>query len=154
MAAYRHIGSFIGFSLFDDNFNPRFGETLSLSSQIGTLLTSVQFGFAEPYLFDKPIQAGFTVFYSRYSYDQGRQESILYGQNLLSYFNSLGSQNLLNYVNNSRGFTAYASYNLHRTFARVGLTYGYSIQSLTPLTSAATSYFTYLNLKVSGDRTR
>jgi outer membrane protein insertion porin family len=142
-------GSFIGFSYSTNNFLG-LGETLSLSSQIGTLLTSVSFGFTEPYLFDKPFQTGFTVFYQRYSYDQGRQESILLGQNVLGYFNSLGQQNLLNYVSNGRGFTTFITHQLKRSFARVGLTYGYNIQTLTPLTTAATSYFDYLNFEGIG----
>lgn len=143
-------GSFIGFSYSTNNFLG-LGETLSLRSQIGTLLDSVSFGFTEPYLLDKPVQTGFTIFYQRYSYNQGQQESIIYGQNLIGYFNSLGTQNLLNYVQNSRGFTTFASYGLRRRFARVGLTYGYTIQSVTPLTTAAEDYFGYLAFEgVSG----
>ncbi len=95
----------------------------------------MSFGFTEPYLFDKPIQTGFTMFYQRYSYNQGRQASILYGQNLIGYYNSLGQQNLLNYVSNGRGFTTFITHQLKRSFARVGLTYGYNIQTLTPLTT-------------------
>ncbi len=76
-------GSFIGFSYATNNFLG-LGETLSLSAQIGTLLDNVTLGFTEPYLFDKPIQAGVTVFYQRYSYNQGQQASILAGQNLIS----------------------------------------------------------------------
>ena len=142
-------GSFIGFSYSTNNFLG-LGETLSLNSQIGTLLTSISFGFTEPYLFDKPVQTGFTIFYQRYSYDQGRQASILAGENLISYYNALGTQNLLNYVSNGRGFTTFLSYQLKRSFARVGLTYGYNIQTLTPLTSAATSYFNYLDFEGIG----
>jgi outer membrane protein insertion porin family len=137
-------GSFIGFSYSTNNFLG-LGETLSLSSQIGTIISSVQFGFTEPYLFDKPIQAGFTVFYQRYRYDQGQQYSILYGQDLTSYFRSLGSQNLLNYSTNGRGFTTFLSYALRRSFARVGLTYGYSDQSLSPSAGVSSTYFQYLN---------
>jgi outer membrane protein insertion porin family len=137
-------GSFIGFSYSTNNFLG-LGETLSLSAQIGTLLDNITLGFTEPYLFDKPVQTGFTIFYQRYSYDQGRQASILYGQNLIPYFNSLGSENLLNYVTNGRGFTTFASYNLRRSFARVGISYGYSNQSVTPLTPAAVNYFSYSN---------
>ncbi|MBV9084434.1 MAG: outer membrane protein assembly factor BamA, partial [Acidobacteriaceae bacterium] len=142
-------GSFIGFSYSTNNFLG-LGETLSLSSQIGTLLSSVQFGFTEPYLFDRPIQAGFTVFYQRYSYDQGQQASILAGQNLIGYYNSLGTQNLLNYVTNGRGFTTFVSYQLKRSFTRVGLTYSYSTQTLRPLTAAATQYFDYLDFQGVG----
>jgi outer membrane protein insertion porin family len=137
-------GSFIGFSYATNNFLG-LGETLSLSAQIGTLLDNITLGFTEPYLFNKPIQAGFTIFYQRYSYDQGRQASILAGQNLIGYFNALGTQNLLNYVTNGKGFTTFLSYNLHRSFARVGLSYGYSDQSVTPITDAAKTYFAFSN---------
>ncbi|MBV8902650.1 MAG: BamA/TamA family outer membrane protein, partial [Acidobacteriia bacterium] len=139
-------GSFIGFSYSTNNFLG-LGETLSLGAQIGTLLDSVNFGFTEPYVLDHPVAAGFTVFYQRYSYDQGRQASIFANENLLPYFNALGSQNLLNYVSNSRGFTTFTSYALRRSFARVGLTYGFNIQSLKPLTTAAISYFNYLDFE-------
>jgi len=145
-------GSFIGFSYSTNNFLG-LGETLSLGAQIGTLMDNVTFGFTEPYLFDKPIQAGFTVFYQRYSYDQGRQASILAGSNLINYYNSLGTNNLLNYVTNGRGFTTFLSYQLRRSFARVGLSYSYSTQTLTPLTGAATNYFDYLNFQGIGGPT-
>lgn len=139
-------GSFIGFSYATNNFLG-LGETLSLTSQIGDRLKDITFGFSEPYLFDKPIQAGFTVYYQRFNYDQAREASIFQGQNLIDTFNSLGQQNLLNYVSNGRGFTTYMSYQLRRSFARVGLTYGYDIQNLTPLTESARDYFTYLNFQ-------
>ncbi len=142
-------GSFIGFSYSTHNFLG-LGETLSLSAQIGTLMDNITLGFTEPYLFDKPIQAGFTVFYQRYSYNQGQQASILAGQNLISYYNSLGTQNLLNYITNGRGFTTFLSYNLHRSFARVGLSYSFSDQSVDPITTAAQSYFYYTNFEGIG----
>jgi len=142
-------GSFIGFSYSTKNFLG-LGETLSLSAQIGTLLDNVTLGFTEPYLFDKPVQAGVTVFYNRYSYNQGEQASVLAGTNLISYYNSLGTQNLLNYVTNGKGFTTFASYNLRRSFARLGLSYSFSDQSITPLTTAATAYFDYLDFEGVG----
>jgi outer membrane protein insertion porin family len=145
-------GSFIGFSYSTNNFLG-LGETLSLGAQVGTLQDNITFGFTEPYLFDKPIQAGFTVFYTRYSYNQGQQASILAGQNLIGYYNSLGTDNLLNYVSNGRGFTTFLSYQLRRSFARVGLSYSYSTQTLTPLTTAATSYFDYLDFQGIGGPT-
>jgi outer membrane protein insertion porin family len=142
-------GSFIGASYSTNNLLG-LGETLSLSAQIGTLLDNVTLGFTEPYLFDKPVQAGFTVFYNHYSYNQGQQASILAGTNLTSYYNSLGTNNLLNYVTNGKGFTTFMSYNLRRSFARVGLSYSYSDQSLTPLTTAASTYFDYLDFQGVG----
>jgi len=139
-------GSFIGFSYSTNNFLG-LGETLSLSAQIGTLLDNITFGFTEPYLFEKPIQAGFTIFYQRYSFNQGQQASIFAGENLIPYYNAIGGpngQNLLNYVTNGKGFTTFLSYQLRRSFARVGLSYSYTVQSLTTLTTGASNYFQFL----------
>ncbi len=142
-------GSFIGFSYATNNFLG-LGETLSLSSQLGDRIRQVELGFTEPYFFDRPIQVGFTVFLQRFNYNQGVEVSLLSGRNLIPLFNSLGSQNLLNYVSNGIGFTTFASYPLRRSFARVGLSYGYNVQNITTLTTAATEYFTYLNFQNVG----
>lgn len=142
-------GSFIGFSYATNNFLG-LGETLSLSSQLGTRIRQVQFGFTEPYLFDKPIQTGFTLYTQRFNYDQAREASILSGSNLIPLFNSLGSQNLLNYVSNGYGGTVFASYPMKRSFARFGLTYGYDISNIRTLTDAASTYFNYIDFQGVG----
>src|SRR5207302_1749071 len=102
-------GSFVGFSYSTNNFLG-LGETLSLGTQLGTRTRDVTLGFTEPYFLDRPMQVGFTVFMQRFNYNQGREASILSGTNLIPLYNQLGSQNLLNYVSNSRGFTVFASY--------------------------------------------
>jgi len=135
-------GSFVGFSYSTNNFLG-LGETLSLSTQLGDRTRDATFSFTEPYLFDKPIQAGFTVYVQRFNYDQGREVSLLSGRNLIPAYNALGQQNLLNYVSNGRGFTLFASTLLKRSFARVGISYGYSIQNIKTLTDAASAYFDY-----------
>ncbi|MGB6942311.1 MAG: outer membrane protein assembly factor BamA [Bryobacteraceae bacterium] len=142
-------GSFIGASYSTNNFLG-LGETLSLSSQLGTTMQSIQFGFTEPYLLDHAIQTGFTVYLQRYNYDQARQASILEGVNLNSYYNSLGTQNLLNYVQNGYGGTVFVSYPLKRSFARIGLTYGYNISNVKTLTTAAQNYFDYIDFEGVG----
>jgi outer membrane protein insertion porin family len=143
-------GSFLGFGYSTNNL-VGLGETLSLQATLGTIQDNVTLGFTEPYLFDKPLQAGFTVFFSRFDYNQARQASILSGTDLTALYNQLGQQNLLNYVSNSKGFTTFLSYPLKRSFARLGISYSYSIQSVNTLTSAATSYYTYLNfLNING----
>ena len=142
-------GSFIGFSYSTNNFLG-LGETLSLSSQLGTRLTQVQFGFTEPYLLDKPIQTGFTLYVNRFNYDQAREASILSGTNLIPLFNQLGSQNLLNYVSNGYGGTVFASYPLRRGFSRVGLTFGYDISNIRTLSNAASTYFNYIDFQGVG----
>lgn len=135
-------GTFIGVGYSTNNFLGM-GETLSLNTQLGTMTRAATFGFTEPYLFDKPLNLGFTIFFQRYNYDQARQASLLSGNNLISLYNSLGTQNLLNYVTNSLGGTVFVSYPLRRSFARLGLTYGLSRSNISPLTTAATTYFNY-----------
>jgi outer membrane protein insertion porin family len=142
-------GSFIGFSYSTNNFLG-LGETLSLTSQLGTRIRQVQFGFTEPYLLDKPIQTGFTLYTNRFNYDQGREASILSGQNLIPLFNQLGSSNLLNYVSNGYGGTVFASYLLKRGFSRVGLTYGFDISNIRTLTTSASQYFQFIDFQGVG----
>ena len=96
-------GSFVGFNYSTNNFLG-LGETLSLSSQLGTRMRDVSLGFTEPYFLDRPLQLGFVVYLRRFDFDQGREASILAGQNLIPLYNQLGTQNLLNYVQNSHGF--------------------------------------------------
>jgi outer membrane protein insertion porin family len=142
-------GSFIGASYSTANFLG-LGETLSLSSQLGTRLREVRFGFTEPYFLDHAIQTGFTLYIQRYNYNQAQEASILAGTNLIGYYNSLGTQNLLNYVQNGYGGTIFAAYPLKRSFARLGLSYGYNISNLKTLTTAATNYFDYLDFEGVG----
>jgi outer membrane protein insertion porin family len=137
-------GTFVGFNYSTNNFLG-LGETLTLAAQVGTIMKDVSFGFTEPYLFDKPIQTGFMVYLRRYNFNQAQQASLLAGQNLAPLYNSLGSQNLLNYVQNSHGFSVSASYQLHRSFWRTGLTYGFDISNVVTETTAATNYFQYIN---------
>jgi outer membrane protein insertion porin family len=143
-------GTFLGLNYQTHNFLG-LGETLTFDVQLGTVERNVLLGFTEPFLFDKPLSAGFTVYDRRYSYNQARQESILTGQNLLSYYDSLGQNSLLNYRQNSKGFTLFTSYPLRRRFARIGITYGYDKANITTFSDAAAQYFEYLNFNnISG----
>jgi outer membrane protein insertion porin family len=121
------------------------GETLSINSQLGTRMRSVSTGFTEPYFLDRPLQLGFEAHLTRFDYNQGREASILAGQNLIPLFNALGSNNLLNYIQTGHGFSVSASYPWKRTFSRIGITYGYDISDVKTETTAATSYFDYIN---------
>ncbi len=142
-------GSFIGFNYSTNNFLG-LGETLSIDSQMGDRLRNITFGFTEPYFLDRPIQLGFTVFTQRFSFDQGREVSLFTGRNLIPFFEALGKDNLLNYVSNGHGFTVFTSYPLRRSFARVGLTYGYSTSKYQVLSTAARTYFDYINFQGLG----
>jgi outer membrane protein insertion porin family len=137
-------GTFLGLSYSTNNFLG-LGETLGLNGTIGTMSRNATFSFTEPYLFDIPLQLGGTIFVQRFNYNEAQQQSILAGQNLTPLYNQLGQQNLLNYTTNSHGFTMFASYPLRRAFARLGLAYGFTIQNVNTLTTAAQVYYQTLN---------
>ncbi len=54
-------GTFVAFSYSTVNFLGA-GETLELTAQQGKLVKNYSFGFSEPYLFDKPLSAGFNIY--------------------------------------------------------------------------------------------
>jgi outer membrane protein insertion porin family len=139
-------GSFIGFSYSTNNFLG-LGETLSIDSQLGDRIRNITFGFTEPYLFDKPIQTGFTVYTTRFNFDYGREVSLLSGRNLIPIFEQLGQDNLLNYVSQGYGFTTFMSFpwKFRANFSRIGISYGYDRSEYETLSRAATTYFRYLN---------
>ena len=137
-------GAFIGLTYSTNNFLG-LGETLSVQASIGNRQRDLLFGFTEPYLFDRPIQAGFTVYTRKFNFDQARQLSIISGQNL-----NLPSpflQNLQNYTQSSTGFSLSASYPLRRSLKRLGLSYSYDRSSLVAVSDASKILFTNLNFR-------
>ena len=134
-------GSFIGLSYSTNNFLG-LGETLSVQANLGSLQKDVTLGFTEPYLFDRPLTAGFTIYGRRLTYDQARQTAQITGQVLAVTQAQL--QGLQNYTQDSKGFSLNASYPLHRGFKRVGATYSYDVSSLVALTTASKNLFNYL----------
>jgi outer membrane protein insertion porin family len=141
-------GAFIGLTYSTNNFLG-LGETLSVQASIGNRQRDLLFGFTEPYLFDRPIQAGFTVYTRKYNFDQARQLSIISGQNL-----NLPSpflQNLQNYTQSSTGFSFSVSYPLRRSFKRIGLSYSFDRSSLVAVSDASKILFQNINFRgISG----
>ncbi|MFN0167091.1 MAG: outer membrane protein assembly factor BamA [Bryobacteraceae bacterium] len=142
-------GSFVGFNYSTNNFLG-LGETLSLESQLGARVRDVSIGFTEPYFLDRPLQLGFVVYLRRFNYDQGREVSLLTGRNYLPLFQQYGDENLLNYIQNGKGFSVSASYPLRRSFARVGVTYGYDHSNIVVKSTASKQYFEYINFQGIG----
>jgi outer membrane protein insertion porin family len=135
-------GTYIGLTYQTNNFLG-LGETLSIGANVGTLQRSATFGFTEPYLFDRPISTGFTIFGSRYNFDQARQYSLALGYQV-----QLNPNTVQNYVQNSAGFTVFASYPVQKLrFTRLGLTYGFTATSITGLSTAATALFDVLQFQ-------
>jgi outer membrane protein insertion porin family len=143
-------GSFVGFGYATNNFLG-LGETLSFDAQLGSRQRALTFGFTEPYLFDRPIQAGFTIFTSRFNFNQGREASIFSGANLIPLFDQLGQDNFLDFRQNTQGFTTFVSYPLRRSFNRLSLTYRFQRDDLKTFSQSAENLFRFQNfLGVSG----
>ena len=134
-------GSFIGLSYTTNNFLG-LGDTLTVEANIGSLQRDVSLGFSEPYLFDRPLSLGFTVYGRKLSYDQARQSAQITGQILN--ISAAQLQSLQNYTQASKGFSINAAYPLHRSFKRVGATYSYDVSSLVALTTASKNLFNFL----------
>ena len=98
-------GNFVGVNYATNNFLG-LGETLSVQLQWGTFQKLYSFGFTEPYLLDRPITTGFTVFRSDYNYNQLRQLAIYSGINPTALAQSTYGQLYgQNFTQNSDGFT-------------------------------------------------
>jgi outer membrane protein insertion porin family len=135
-------GSFIGLTYQTNNFLG-LGETLTFSAQFGDLTRSFLFGFTEPYLFDRPISTGFTIFSSRYKFDQARQAALLTGQSV-----SINPQFIQNYNQDSTGFTLFASYPVRKlSFTRIGLQYGLTRTNITAFNDASKLLFTQVQFR-------
>jgi outer membrane protein insertion porin family len=139
-------GTFVGLNYSTNNFLG-LGDTLSIGGQVGTLTDNVSVGFTHPYIFDKPLTAGISVYLRRFDYNQGRQISLLEGVNVTGLYNALGSANVLNYIQDSKGISASASYPIKRSFARLGLAVGYDISSIKTESTGAATYFNYLSFE-------
>jgi outer membrane protein insertion porin family len=140
-------GSFIGLNYETNNFLG-LGATLTVQANTGTLSRVLLFGFTEPYMFDRPLSMGFTVYNRRFDFNQARQQSILLGQQI-NLPNSVLNQ-LLDYNQSSTGFTGSMRYAL-RSFKSVGLAYSFDNTTINTFTDASRNLFQTLNFRnVSG----
>jgi len=127
-------GSFFGLEYSTNNLFGR-GEVLSLNLAAGNRQRSFQFSFTEPYIKNRPVTAGFTLFaYSQKFFGEGTflsqntaaQQS--FSQSLLG-INNTGEENL--FTRNSIGASIFASAPLSEfyrkrpftQFSRIGLSY-------------------------------
>jgi outer membrane protein insertion porin family len=131
-------GAFVGINYSTNNLFG-LGETLQVQASVGNRQRNILFGFTEPYLFDRPLQFGFTVFTQRYNFDQARQLEIFSGQRVNLAQNVL--QTLQNFTQATTGFTTSISYPLHRSFKRIGITYSFDNSSTQVFSDASRALF-------------
>jgi outer membrane protein insertion porin family len=131
-------GAFIGTQYQTNNFLG-LGETLSISANLGNLARNIQFGFTEPYFRDRPISLGFTLFTSKYDYNEAKNYQATSGSPL----NFSQSQlNLIqNYNQNTTGGNISVAYAIPRSFKRIGITYGYNTSNIQAFSQASSNLF-------------
>ncbi len=129
-------GSFLGLSYETNNFLG-FGETLAVTLQGGTRQSQYQFSFTEPYLFDRPLTTGFTLFKTSYTYDQARE---LFGLDPSKLPSGLGLENRLNFEQKGAGFNVFGSYPF-KIWNRFGLNFGINHSQTSAINPATEDYF-------------
>jgi len=141
-------GTFIGLSYSTNNFLGK-GETLTISANLGNLERAINFGFTEPYLFDRPLTAGFNIYFTKFIFDQAREAALFTGQQIS--LPSALQENLQNYTQSSKGFTVNFSYPIRRSFKRIGISYQLDNSSIVALTTASKTLFDFLQFSgISG----
>ena len=134
-------GSFFGLEYSTNNLLGR-GEVLSFNLAAGNRQRSFQFSFTEPYIKDRPISAGFSVFaFSQKFFGEGTflSQNITAQEDLLGSqfnFNDINEENL--FTRDSYGGSIYVSaplsefYRKRRftQFSRVGASYQLSLSSV------------------------
>src|SRR5690349_11533553 len=133
-------GSFFGLEYSTNNLLGR-GEVLSFNLAAGNRQRSFQFSFTEPYIKDRPISAGFSVFaFSQKFFGEGTflSQNTNAQQDLLGggLFNDINDENL--FTRDSYGGSIFASaplsefYRKRRftQFSRIGASYQLSISSV------------------------
>jgi outer membrane protein insertion porin family len=141
-------GGFIGLNYTTNNLFGK-GESLSLQFQIGQYQRNETISFTQPYLFDRPLQFGWSVYHSSYNYNQAALTSIQLNQTvtLPASYQAL----LQNFTQTSTGATTSLTYPIKRSFKRVGITYSIDDSSVTTFSAASADYFQTLAFRgISG----
>jgi outer membrane protein insertion porin family len=141
-------GGFIGLNYTTNNLFGK-GESLSLEFQIGQYQKNETLAFTQPYLFDRPLQFGWSVYHRSYNYNQAALTSIQLNQqvSLPASYQAL----LQNFTQTSTGATTSLSYPIKGSFKRVGITYSLDDSSVQTFSTASSDYFQALAFRgISG----
>ena len=114
-------GAFIGINYTTNNLFGK-GESLTLEFQIGQYQRNETLSFTQPYLFDRPLQFGWSVYHRSYNYNQAALTSQQYQQQI-DLSDQLPGVTCRTSPRQSTGFTTSLSYPIKRSFKRVGITY-------------------------------
>lgn len=130
-------GTFLGLNYQTNNFLG-LGETLTVQASAGNLSRNLQFGFNEPYLRNKPIGLGFSIFSSKYDYNSAKSYNLSGADaNTTAAVNSLTQ----NYNQSVTGLTVSGRFPIRHSFKNVGITYSLDRSSVTTFSAASQNLF-------------
>jgi outer membrane protein insertion porin family len=130
-------GTFLGLNYQTNNFLG-LGETLSVQASAGNLSRNLLFSFNEPYIRNKPINAGFSIYSQKYDYNASKAYNLSGADtNTAQAVNSLTQ----NYNQSTTGFTVSAAYPIRHSFKRLGFTYALNRSSVTTFSAASQNLF-------------
>src|SRR6266850_1238464 len=129
-------GSFMGLNYATNNFLG-LGESIGVTLQGGTRQSQYELSFTDPYLYDRPVSLGFSVYSTSFRYDQARE---LFGLNPGSLPQGLGLANRLNFEQKHTGFNLSTGYPV-KVFQRIGLSYVLDNSETTGINPATQAYF-------------
>ncbi|WP_408609732.1 outer membrane protein assembly factor BamA [Granulicella tundricola] len=140
-------GTFIGLNYETNNFLG-LGETLSVQANVGDLSRNLSFGFNEPYLRNKPISVGVSVFTTKYDFNPSKS----YGATGTSNLSAAQNSQLANYNQATTGFTTSLSEPLRHLLARTGVaragvSYSLSRSSITTFNDNTRNVFQNLSFR-------
>ena len=138
-------GAFIGVNYQTNNFLG-LGETLSLQGNLGNVSRQFTFGFAQPYIHNRPIQLGFQVFNNKQDFNAAKNYQTTNGAsaNLSAAQQSLTQ----NYNQAATGLNFSVRYPLKRhAFQSVGVTYSLSKSSITAFSTASQTFFQTISFR-------
>jgi outer membrane protein insertion porin family len=146
-------GGFVGLTYQTDNFLGR-GNALTFDVQGGSQQSTFVLSYTEPYLLDRPLSLGVSVYGRSYQYDQARE---VLGLDPATLPAGLGLNDRLNYQQNRRGFSATTSYPVHLITSktglpqRLGLMYQFENSETTGINPATQEYFLTVNQQQRGE---
>jgi outer membrane protein insertion porin family len=130
-------GTFLGLNYQTNNFLG-LGETLTVQASAGNLSRNLQFGFNEPYLRNKPIGLGISIYSSKYDYNSAKAYNLSGADaNTTAAVTSLTQ----NYNQSVTGFTVSGRFPIRHTFKNVGITYALNRSSVTTFSAASQNLF-------------
>jgi outer membrane protein insertion porin family len=127
-------GSFLGLNYQSNNFLG-LGDTFGITLQGGTRQSEYRLSFTQPYLFNRPLTAGFSAYATKFVYDQS---SNLFG--LTPIPSGLGVTDQLNFTQKTEGIDLYGSYPF-KTWNRAGLTFGINHSQTSAINPATADFF-------------